>query len=385
MTRNAIRAAWTITAFAALGLLAVTVFLGMRARSLPESLAAAPSAAVTDSAGQESSEETSATDAAPTRVATLGVPADNGLIAFSSDRDGNAEIYTMRPDGSEPQRITDHPAEDRSPSWTLDGSRLVWLRIEQGLDAAPSWSAMSAASDGADQRSIIAGDGWPIAGAENPVADQAALYVVEDGNDDGEPNLEDQHRLLLIDLANPDAEPLDLLAGLEGVAPSPRFGNGVLQWSADGATLYLLLDVNGEDGLYALPVAGGPPELVSAGQVELAALSPDGTQMAIWREFEDTGRRRRRLFLHDLESGQESAFQMGGLGFQAISGLSWSRDGSRLVFSGFTGGSAPNIVILDVALDALDAVSQRVADPAFTPPCRPTGRKWSSLPSHTAP
>ncbi|MEZ4768478.1 MAG: hypothetical protein R2844_08630 [Caldilineales bacterium] len=369
MTRNAIRAAWTITAIAALSLLAATVFLAMRARSLPQPAAAGLTAAAPASGEQVDPEETSAA----ARAATLGVPATNGLIAFVSDRDGNAEIYTVRPDGSDQQRITNHPAEDLSPSWTLDGNRLVWLRSEQDADGAPSWSAMSAAPDGTDQRAIIAGDGWPIAGAENPVADQAALYVVEDGNDDGEPGLADRHRLLLIDLASPDADPLDLLAGLEGVAPSPRFGNGILQWSADGATLYLLLDVNGEDGLYALPVAGGPPALVSAGQVELAALSPDGAQMAMWREFEDTGRRRRRLFLHDLASGQESAFQMGGLGFQAISDLSWSRDGSRLIFSGFTGGSAPNIVILDVARDELDAVSQRVADPAFTPVMSPDG------------
>ena len=364
MTRNALRIAWTITGIAALVLLTLTVTLAIRARSLPQPVVAAP-------ASPAPAGDSDAT-ASPTRIAATG-PADNGLIAFSSDRDGNVEIYVMQPDGSDIRRITDDPAEDHSPSWTLDGSRLVWLRSQQAVDAAPAWSAMTAAPDGSDQRSVITGNGWLMAAAENPAAAQAALYVVEDGNENGEPDLDDPHRLLLIDLANLDAQPLDLLAVSEGIAPSPRFANGVLQWSVDGTTLYLLLTVNDEDGLYALPVAGGAPELISAGQVELAALSPDGAQMAIWREFEDTGRRRRRLFLHDLESGQESAFQMGGLGFQAISGLSWSRDGSRLVFSGFTGGSAPNIVILDVALDALDAVSQRVADPAFTPAISPDG------------
>ena len=281
----------------------------------------------------------------------------------------------MQPDGSNPVRITDDPAEDRSPAWTLDGSRLVWLRIVQATDAAPSWSAMTAAPDGSDQRAVIGGAGWPIAAAENPLADQAAIYVVEDANENGEPDLEDQHRLLLIDLANPDAQPVDLLAGLEGVTPSPLFDNGVLQWSADGATLYLPLMVNDEEGLYALPVNGGAPELVSAGQVEMAALSPDGQQMAIWRAFEDTGRRQRRLYLYDLETGLETQFQMGGLAFQTITGLQWSRDGSQLVFAGFTGASAPNIFILDVARDELQAVSQRVADPAFTPAMSPDGQQ----------
>ncbi len=308
MTRNAIRIAWTITSIAALALLALTVALAMRARSLPDT-AAAPLVAATAPA------EESAPAAAPTRIAATG-PTDNGLIAFGSDRDGNPEIYVMQADGSDPRRITEDPAEDRSPSWTLDGSRLVWLRIEQTTDAAPGWAAMSAAADGSDQRAVIRGAGWPIAAAENPVADQAALYIVEDANENGEPDLEDEHRLLRIDLANPDAQPVDLLAGLEGVTPSPLFGNGVLQWSADGATLFSLLAVNDEVGLYALPVAGGAPELVSAGQVEMAALSPDGQRMAIWRAFEDTGRRQRRLYSLDLETGLETQFQMGGLAFQ---------------------------------------------------------------------
>ena len=364
MTRNALRIAWTITGIAALVLLTLTVTLAIRARSLPQPIVAAP-------ASPAPAGDSDAT-ASPTRIAATG-PADNGLIAFSSDRDGNVEIYVMQPDGSDIRRITDDPAEDHSPSWTLDGSRLVWLRSQQAVDAAPAWSAMTAAPDGSDQRTVITGNGWLMAAAENPAAAQAALYVVEDGNENGEPDLDDPHRLLLIDLANLDAQPLDLLAVSEGIAPSPRFANGVLQWSVDGTTLYLLLTVNDEDGLYALPVAGGPPELISAGQVELAALSPDGTQMAIWRAFEDTGRRQRRLFLHNLDTGLETPFLMGGLAFQAINGLQWSRDGSQLVFGGFTGASTPDIYVLDAQLDELDAVSQQVADPAFEPALSPDG------------
>ncbi len=64
-----------------------------------------------------------------------------------------------------------------------------------------------------------------------------------------------------------------------------------------------------------------------------------------------------------------------GSHFRTLTGLQWSRDGSQLVFAGFTGSSAPNIFILDVARDELDAVSQRVADPAFTPAMSPDGQQ----------
>ena len=38
-------------------------------------------------------------------------------IAFSSDRDGNRDIYVMNPDGEDVLRLTNHPAFDFTPSW----------------------------------------------------------------------------------------------------------------------------------------------------------------------------------------------------------------------------------------------------------------------------
>src|SRR5215208_337719 len=44
-------------------------------------------------------------------------PGENGKIAFSSQRDGNAEIYVMNADGSEQTRLTNNPAIDDTPDW----------------------------------------------------------------------------------------------------------------------------------------------------------------------------------------------------------------------------------------------------------------------------
>ena len=38
-------------------------------------------------------------------------------IAFSSDRDGNWEIYVMDTDGKNQRRLTNNPALDAYPSW----------------------------------------------------------------------------------------------------------------------------------------------------------------------------------------------------------------------------------------------------------------------------
>src|SRR6266480_6113284 len=40
-------------------------------------------------------------------------------IAFVSDRDGNFEIYGMKPDGSLQTRLTSNPAFDADPAWAI--------------------------------------------------------------------------------------------------------------------------------------------------------------------------------------------------------------------------------------------------------------------------
>ena len=42
-------------------------------------------------------------------------------IAFSSTRDGNAEIYVMEVDGKNPRRLTNNDFPDANPSWSPDG------------------------------------------------------------------------------------------------------------------------------------------------------------------------------------------------------------------------------------------------------------------------
>jgi len=42
---------------------------------------------------------------------------DGQWIAYALSLDGNYEIYVMRADGSDQRRVTDDPAEDRSPAW----------------------------------------------------------------------------------------------------------------------------------------------------------------------------------------------------------------------------------------------------------------------------
>jgi hypothetical protein len=53
----------------------------------------------------------------PTATPETSFDSSSGLIAFYSERDGNAEIYTMNPNGSDQRRLTFNQFEDSSPVW----------------------------------------------------------------------------------------------------------------------------------------------------------------------------------------------------------------------------------------------------------------------------
>jgi Tol biopolymer transport system component len=52
--------------------------------------------------------------------------APDGLVTFTSVRDGDMEIYTMNPDGSNVRRITNRPGPDGGPFFSWDGKRIVF-------------------------------------------------------------------------------------------------------------------------------------------------------------------------------------------------------------------------------------------------------------------
>jgi Tol biopolymer transport system component len=52
-----------------------------------------------------------------------------GVIAFISDRDGNREIYSIKPDGSQETRLTDDKRfNNGEPVWSPDGKSIAFVR-----------------------------------------------------------------------------------------------------------------------------------------------------------------------------------------------------------------------------------------------------------------
>src|SRR6266576_977056 len=59
-------------------------------------------------------------------------PGANGKIVFETNRNGNADIYTMNADGTNRVNLTRNPAEDVEPRWSPDGARIAFASNRTG-------------------------------------------------------------------------------------------------------------------------------------------------------------------------------------------------------------------------------------------------------------
>ena len=66
------------------------------------------------------------------------------LIAFTSNRDGDYEIYTIRPDGTGLTRLTSSSGSDAHAAWSPDGK---WIAFRAGVAGSRTkWRAAAAGS-----------------------------------------------------------------------------------------------------------------------------------------------------------------------------------------------------------------------------------------------
>ena len=80
-------------------------------------------------------------------------------IAFTSYRDGNAEIYTMDTNGGAVRRLTSNAAEDEAPTWNANGSQIAFASNRDG-----DYDIFIMNADGSGQAPLTGGsadDRWP--------------------------------------------------------------------------------------------------------------------------------------------------------------------------------------------------------------------------------
>lgn len=72
-------------------------------------------------------------------------------VIFDSDRTGNHELYSCKPDGTDIVQLTSHPAMDRSPRWSPDGRKFLFHSDRNfGI-----FGLFSANADGSNVRPLV--------------------------------------------------------------------------------------------------------------------------------------------------------------------------------------------------------------------------------------
>lgn len=234
-----------------------------------------------------------------------------GRIVFYSNRDGNYDLYSMLPDGSDPVQLTHLPEGERAfyPAVSPDGSQVLFInRIGPEDDFnSPFLYVMNA--DGTNLVQL------PPANSSSlgpPVWSPDGSQIAFDGwlDDNG------------FDIWVMDADG----TGLRNLTETPDIGEGYPSWSPDGQRILftsstedqLRLEIMNSDGTGRGPVGGD--------NAYRASWSPDGTRIA-FLSFQDE-RDRLFLMLADGSNAQPLTADDGG----SDDAPSWSPAGDRLAF-----------------------------------------------------
>jgi len=114
---------------------------------------------------------------------------DGSWITFTSTRHGNQELYIVRPDGKEMQRLTDNAAIDEHPAWSADGKSILFATNRWGdfelarYDLADKSVTRLTESRGLDNYPVAAPNGQKIAFTTNRDGNFEIYNMNLDGTD----------------------------------------------------------------------------------------------------------------------------------------------------------------------------------------------------------
>jgi Tol biopolymer transport system component len=167
--------------------------------------------------------------------------ADNEWVAFVSDRDGNEEIYRMRRDGTQIERLTEHAERDIHPYFSPDGKYLLFnsTRDNGSLDVYRLELAT---------REILRL-------TDSPMQETCARYS---------PDM--QHIVLLRNgMTSDDVVILDVATGqMSNLTNTPLVIDGWPMYSADGQWIYYSTMRSGQHSIHRVHPDGSGDEVLTS-------------------------------------------------------------------------------------------------------------------------
>ena len=189
----------------------------------------------------------------------------NGKIAFTSERDGNTEIYIMNDDGSGQTRLTNNKFRDEYPSWSPDGTKIAFQSNRNG-----NWEIYVMNADGTGQTRLTnnnADDEFPD---WSPNGAKIAFCSERDGNAE-------------IYVMKADG------SGQTRLTYSSTYVDIWPRWSPDGAKIAYDSDRGVHWEIYVMNADGTGDKRLTNNNIYDggAAWSPDGTKIAFCSQLVD--------------------------------------------------------------------------------------------------
>lgn len=248
-------------------------------------------------------------------------PGANGRIYFVSDKFGNAEIFSMNPDGSDEMRLTNNGATDLYASVSADGKKVVFASNRTG-----NYQIYTMNSDGSNQVRLTNHSADDFRPAWSP----DGTKIVFDSDRDFAPGSDGPSEIYVM---NADG------SGQTKISSTGGHGGLQKQWSPDGTRIAFTSDRSGNFEIYTMnPDGSNVVNLTNNAAIDGGPTwSPDGSQIAFYSDRDG-----------DYLNGGYQIYQMnwngGGvtrLTFGATGDTYpvWSPDGSKILFTTHRHGS----------------------------------------------
>lgn len=198
-------------------------------------------------------------------------------LAFATNRDGNYEIYTINPDGTNPIRLTNTSARDVHPTWSPDGRKIAFVSDRDGNNEIYVMNAITGSIIGRltnntfdDIDPAWSPDGKKIVFSSKRDGQQYDLYTM---NSDGSGQTQLTHTTTVAPTNNVVDEFRPTWApDSKRIACSQQTHDPLGLSAATG--VYVFVDATGNETIAGGYTSGGSPPTYAL------AWSPDGSQLA---------------------------------------------------------------------------------------------------------
>ena len=252
---------------------------------------------------------------------------DAGTLYFMSDKSGSEQVWRMDGPNSTPQQVTDFAIDLAGFSISPNGQKLaVWADIAIGKtpDNPGEKAAISGTGSGTgrlyNRQFVRHWSSW-----EKP-GEYSRIFVYGVGADG------------TLDSANP----VDLMAGLEGDAPTKPFGGGEeISWSPDSTAIAFTMRVadaqeprSTNTDIYLAGANGKGPVLnITADNLAtdtMPAFSPDGSKIA-YAAMARPGYESDKLTLTILDIEEQKRTKLTKDWDRSVGSIAWEADGNGLI------------------------------------------------------